>query len=504
MIMKNILILGITALFILSGFAASPKSSAAPVIGYIVESAGAEQLGIKKEEYKFQKGVEAALVVIEGTKMETKTNIMGWFWFNDLPDGVYNIAAIKEGYHTVTKQVRVQGRAPANVTIVITKKNLPVGITGNTGANEVTIPNAVYVAFAAIAAPGSTSATGNSPPIPGSNMTTLQYKSAIAAGADPDSLTGFPNPDMNYYPTGPYEFQTAINLNPNSLTVMDPNAPKDMKFVNLKAKPYWLCFDSTGSKLYVSSDSQYITIIDVAGGNKILGSIPSGGIVTDITRGPDGFIYVAVSSTNPGVLVINPQTCTAQNFYRVKAQRVTDAQPRAVVAGSNYIYVAMATSGAGEVLALNKNGGALAGSCQVGAFPMGITLTPNGQHLFVANCSSSDVSVIDATTMNHLGRIRVGVQPMRIVCNSRGDRVYVTNKGSNYMSVIDARTGSVVATVNTGRGPMGIGITSNGSRVFVANNDERTVTVINAEINAAIQTTTPSTTSRPFGIAVRP
>jgi YVTN family beta-propeller protein len=501
--MKNTLILVSLILFILCAGAASTVE-AAPVIGYVVESAGAEQLGIKKEEYKFQKGVEGALVIIEGTKMEAKTNIMGWFWFNDLPDGVYNIAATKEGYHVVTKQVRVQGRSPANVTIVLTRKNLPTGITGNTGTDEVTIPNAVYVAFAAIAAPGSTSATGNSPPIPGSNMTTLQYKSAIAAGADPDSLTGFPNPDMTSFPTGPYEFQTSINFHPNSLTIMDPNAPKDMKFINLKAKPYWLCFDSSGSKLFVSSDSQYITAIDVAGGNRILGSIPSGGIVTDIARGPEGFIYVAVSSTNPGILVINPQTCTAQGFYRIKAQRIPDAQPRALVAGANFIYVAMATSGAGEVLAIHKNGGATAGSCQVGAFPMGITVTPNGQYLFIANCNSSDVSVVDAATMNHLGRIRVGVQPMRIVCNSRGDRVYVTNKGSNYVSVIDARTGSVVATVNTGKGPMGIGITSNGSRVFVANNDERTVTVINAEINTALQTTTPSTTSRPFGIAVRP
>ena len=51
---------------------------------------------------------------------------------------------------------------------------------------------------------------------------------------------------------------------------------------------------------------------------------------------------------------------------------------------------------------------------------------------------------------------------------------------------------------------MGIGINSTGSRVFVANNKEGTVTVINAEINAAIQTTTATTSSKPFGIAIRP
>jgi len=490
---------------------ASPAAMAAPVIGYVVESAGAEQMGITKDEYKFQKGVEAVLVVIEGAQAETRTNIMGWFWFNDLPDGVYNIAAIKDGYVTVTKQVRVQGRSPANVTIVLTRKKTAQISSANytpgnfSSSGQVTIPNSVYVAYAAIAAPGSSAQAPGAAPIPGSNMTTLQFKSALAAGADPDSLTGFRSPDMNAMPGGAYSFHTPVSTHPNSISVMDPNAPRDMQFINLNAKPYWMCFDNSGSKLFVSSDSQYLTVVDVAGGNRIMGSIPTGGIVTDMARGPDGNIYVAVSSANPGIMVISPQTNTAVNFYRVRAARIgADAQPRALVAGTDLVYVAMAKTGAGEVVAVNKAGGAVVAATEVGSFPMGITLTPNGQHLFIANHGSGDVSVIQTSTMKHLGRIRVGVQPMRIVCNSRGDRVYVTNNGSNYVAGIDARTGAVVAAVNTGKGPMGIGINGAGTRVFVANNKEGNVTVINAEVNQAIQTTTPSTASNPFGIAVRP
>jgi YVTN family beta-propeller protein len=489
----------------------SPRAMAAPVIGYVVESAGAEQLGITKDEYKFQKGVEAVLVVVEGVKAETRTNIMGWFWFTDLPDGVYNIAAIKDGYVTVTKQVRVQGRSPANVTIVLTKKKTAQISSANyspgnfSPSGQVTIPNSVYVAFAAIAAPGSSASSPGSAPIPGSNMSSLQFKGALAAGADPDSLTGFRSPDMNSMPGGAYDFSTPVSNHPNSITVMDPNAPKDMKFINLNAKPFWMCFDSSGSKLFVSSDSQYITVVDVAGGNRIMGSIPSGGIVTDMTRGPDGNIYVSISSANPGVMVISPQTNTAVSFFKVRAARIgADAQPRALVAGTDLVYVAMAKTGAGEVVAVNKAGGAMVGSSEVGSFPMGITLTPNGQHLFIANHGSGDVSVIETASMKHLGKIRVGVQPMRIVCNSRGDRVYVTNNGSNYVSVIDARTGAVVASVNTGKGPMGIGINGAGTRIFVANNKEGNVTIINTEVNQAIQTTTASTASNPFGIAIRP
>lgn len=499
--MKHIsVIMLLVALFLLP---AAMTVNAAPIIGYIVESAGGEAMGVTNPEQRIQKGVENVLVMIEGTKMEARTNIMGWFWFSDLPDGVYNIACVKEGYNIVTKQVKVEGRAPASVTIVINRKKSAPGISGGSGPSEIAIPNAVYVAYAAIAAPGSSTTPGNQMPIPGSNMSTLQFKSALANGADLDNLTGFPRPDLRA-PGGTGDLQTPVSMYPNNLTVMDPNTPREMTFVNLNAKPYWMCFDTSGSKLFVSTDSQYIMVVDVAGGNKVIGSIPAGGIVTDMTRGPDGNIYVSVSSATPGVLVISPQTSTAISYLRVKPVRVPDAQPRALVAGTDMIYVAMASPQAGEVLAVSKAGGATVASCEVGAYPQGITMAPSGQFLFVANFSSSDVSVISAANMQQLGKIRVGIQPMRIVCNSRGDRVYVTNNGSNCVTVIDGRNGSVIATVNTGRGPMGIGINSTGSRVFVANNKEGTVTVINAEINAAIQTTTATTSSKPFGIAIRP
>lgn len=507
--MKKISAMAVCAIVAFILCACCSKASAGPVIGSVVEQGlDNEALGITKDQYKVGRGVEGALVVIEGTKLQSYSNYHGWFWFTDLPDGVYNIAAIKEGYHPVIKQVRVEGRGTAEVVIVLTRKKTPGSIFQNTGSSRVTIPNEVYVAFAAIAAPGSSAANPGSYPVPGSNMTTLQYKSALAAGADPNSLTGFPAPQMpqgGFCPTSPNDFMSEVNYYPNSLSIFDPNAPKDVRFINLNLKPYWLCFDGSGSKVFVSSDNGYITVVDLTMGNKAIGSIPTGGIVTDMTRGPDGNVYVAVSSTNPGILVLSPNTNTASSFIRVKGARLgADAQPRGVAVGSNFVYVTMANQSQGEVIAVNRAGGALAGSCTVGAFPQGVTLLPNGQFLFVANYNEGTVSVIRAADMAHLGKIRVGAQPIKIICNSRGDRVYVTNYGSNYVTAIDGRNGAVIATIPTGSRPMGIGINSAGTRVFVANNGDGTVTIINAETNTPIQTTTASTTSKPFGISVRP
>ena len=454
--------------------------------------------------------ISSALIVIEGTNFQAATNSSGFFAFpENIPDGVYNIGAYKDGYNLETKKVNVQGHLPISLTFILTKKQQAPTLSMGTVPSAINIPDAVYVAFASIAS-SSQSSSGASPTTPGSSMTTsLQFRAAIAAGADPTNLTGMPAPGIDLNPaniSNRGESYTPVTTNPNSIAVMDPHNPKQTTYVNFNTKPHWLTFDNSGTKIFISTDTQYIVVLDVAAGNRVIGSIPTGGIVTDITRAPDGNVYASVSGARKGIVVISPSTNAATAFYEVKpsAKMSKDAQPRALAIGPDFIYVAMASNSTGEVLALNRSGGAMRGACEVGAFPSGICLTPNGKYLFVANRNSGDVSVVDTSRMSVLGRVRVGSQPTRVVSSPLGDRIYVTNFASNYLSVIDGRTGGIVATINTGKGPIGLGITPDGTRVFVANNTENNVTIINAESNTVIQTTTPSTSSKPFGIAVKP
>ena len=114
------------------------------------------------------------------------------------------------------------------------------------------------------------------------------------------------------------------------------------------------------------------------------------------------------------------------------------------------------------------------------------------------------MSVLDATRLALMGNVRVGTQPTKVATSPTGDRIYVTNFGSHYLSVLDGRTCSTIATVPTGKGPLGVGVSADGTRVFVYNNTENDISIINAESNSVIQTTSRSTTSKPFGLAVRP
>jgi YVTN family beta-propeller protein len=50
----------------------------------------------------------------------------------------------------------------------------------------------------------------------------------------------------------------------------------------------------------------------------------------------------------------------------------------------------------------------------VGEWPRGIGITPDGRTLYTANGPSNDVSVIDATILQLTGRIHVGQSPWGI------------------------------------------------------------------------------------------
>ncbi len=505
--MRRIFGIILFSLFLIPLFAGAV--SATPIMGQVIESVTSS--GGEKQGASGSDKIAGAIVVIEGTNYQSRTNSNGYFSFlEDIPEGVYNIGAYKDGYHLETKKVNVAGPSPVNLTFILTKRQQAPTLSLGTIPSSMNIPDAVYVAFASLTIQGSPASSGSvSTPAPGSNMTSLQFRAAIAAGADPTNLSGMPAPGVDLNPgsiSNKGDMYTPVNNKPNSIAVVDPHSPKNTTYVDFNTKPHWLTFDNSGTKIFISTDTQYIVVLDAGAGNRIIGSIPAGGMVTDITRAPDGNVYAAVSGSRPGVLVISPSTNAAVAFYQVKPspKAPNDLQPRAIAVGPDCIYLAMGSNSAGEVQAINRSGGAMLGACEVGSFPSGICLTPNGKYLFVANRNSGDLSVVDTQRLSVLGRVRVGSQPTRVVSSPLGDRIYVTNFGSNYVSVIDGRSGSQLSTINTGKGPLGIGITADGTRVFVSNNLENNLTIINAESNTVIQTTTPSTTSRPFGVAVKP
>ena len=65
-----------------------------------------------------------------------------------------------------------------------------------------------------------------------------------------------------------------------------------------------------------------------------------------------------------------------------------------------------------------------------GSYPVGITLNPFTNKIYVANQYSNTVSVFDAKTDKLIITIQTGIFPYSIDANQFNNRIYVTNRGS--------------------------------------------------------------------------
>jgi YVTN family beta-propeller protein len=443
-------------------------------------------------------------VELQGTSYKTVTDPMGLCNFK-IPKGEYTVVVRKQGLGQAVKQVQVnEGPVPAMVSIVLNP-----GSTQVTPGGTIIGPGTVYVAFASKGKPGTPSTPGGSLPQGGGYpmQTTQTYRGMIAAGGDVLGMTGPPpvtQPNLN-----PFEqYQTPINVNPNSLMMLPADNPGRTGYVTLQAQPFWLAFNAGGSRLYVSTAAQTIQVFDVNNGNGLIANIPTEGIVTDLKLTPDGnYILATVLGAAPGVLVIDTANNAPQRRYLTPPLRTGEAgQPMSVAANreGTRIFVATGSAGAGEVVVLDGFTGQPQASIPVGAQPTGLALSPDGRFLYCANSASGDVSVIDAWTVTELGRVRVGVNPQKVAVSPDGSRVFVTCKGSNSVYVLNGQTQTVVATVPVGTAPVGVAVSPDGSKAFVTCTGSGTVAILDGTSGGMLHATTPLPNSTPWGVAVKP
>ena len=127
------------------------------------------------------------------------------------------------------------------------------------------------------------------------------------------------------------------------------------------------------------------------------------------------------------------------------------------------------------------------------ATPIGITVSPDSNYVYVVNAGAQTVSVIAVnsdppfTVLPTV--ILVGEYPIGIVASQDGAFVFVTNAMQNSVSVIEVQSTPPFKTfqmIPAGLSPGGITISPAGMYVFVANANDNTVTVI-GPVSAAIE-----------------
>jgi YVTN family beta-propeller protein len=91
-----------------------------------------------------------------------------------------------------------------------------------------------------------------------------------------------------------------------------------------------------------------------------------------------------------------------------------------------------------------------------GSFPTGISLTPDGSRLYIADNGSGAMSTVDTATGKVLGTVATGPNPFTVTLSGDGRSAYVSNWGTNTVSAVDTTTMTVRKTLQVGTHPTSI------------------------------------------------
>lgn len=440
--------------------------------GFVITRSGINEPGL---QYAHLEGVSVEVKGAGGT-FTVLTDSKGSFQFDVLPPGDYTVSFIKKGFGTVIKQVKILDARVENLG------NITLVPDGGVSTEGIIVPDTAFIALAF---------SKDAEPVTETRFTEMNK---VIHGR-PEDLEA-PGPDDKLHPISTYE---------NCLMLIPPGDTGKTTYIKLEHSPVWLCFNISGTTLYVADMESTIWIYDILRNNLKLGYIPLSSTVNHLKLSPDGKWLFAVCAAD--ITVID----TRQNLVvnTIALPKMSDGKsgtPWAVTCSpdGNILYVAMGTTDSGEVIAIDASTKQSVGRAMTGSSPMGIVVTPDGSKLFTANMTSGSVSVLSTNPLKLISNIPVGVGPGRVVVSPDGEKVFVSCKENSTLVVLSAVTGEKIASIPVGKLPMDLAITGDGTKVYVTNSGDGTISVIDAKKNVEINRTQPQRLCRPYGVVVKP
>jgi YVTN family beta-propeller protein len=170
-------------------------------------------------------------------------------------------------------------------------------------------------------------------------------------------------------------------------------------------------------------------------------------------------------------------------------------------------YVAVATlsgsvvsSGANRVAVLDTAaGGVLPPIPIAGQTASSVTVTPDGQRLYVSDRGSNRVYAVDIPANAVSASIAVSNGPYGLAVTPDGSRVYVANRTSHSLAVIATATNSVVATI-----PLSLAASPSTAQLAIAPDGKRAYVVLAGDSRIAIVDTDPSSSTYNTQVALIP
>ncbi len=178
--------------------------------------------------------------------------------------------------------------------------------------------------------------------------------------------------------------------------------------------------------------------------------------------------------------------------------------PTGVAANDSTAVVANSKDNTVSVLDLTANPVVVAATVAVGAFPVGVAISPDGTTAYATNFKAGTLSIIDLGTNTVTHTVNVGKDPDAVI--QVGSSVYVSNLLSGTISVVDPVAGTVSGTITlTGTlqpAPSGLAASSDGHHLYVDDVRNGSTIVVDLTTNPATQVGTTSVGTYPAALAV--
>jgi YVTN family beta-propeller protein len=158
---------------------------------------------------------------------------------------------------------------------------------------------------------------------------------------------------------------------------------------------------------------------------------------------------------------------------------------------------------------LNASGDITIGTTTANPFPTGLSISPDGKTLYVANNLTNNIAIVNIATKTVTTTVAVGTYPYTTLISKDGKTVYVSNWGDGTISVLDTKTQAIVSTIAVGKHPNALALGPD-ERLFVADANSDAISVIDTNSNKTVRTISVSLYahapygSSPESIAVSP
>jgi YVTN family beta-propeller protein len=276
-----------------------------------------------------------------------------------------------------------------------------------------------------------------------------------------------------------YKYRSDLNmkLKGNRKKIIAGAALATVLFGSTVSAAYTLLAGPQGDGTAVTSNGWHLK---PAGKQVKLGDFPIGGALT-----PDGK-YLVVSNAGTGKQSLQ----VVDTEKKVVKQTIEYDWPEALYIGVTFspdgkkMYAS--AGGNNKIRVFNFTNGTLSEQDPIlmkdqkntEFYPAGISISPNGKSLYVANNVNHSVSRIDLATHQITATSAVGKSPYAAMVSSDGNTLYVSNWGESSVTVLNAKDLTVKKTIPVGLHPNAIEINPVDGSIYVSNSDSDDISVI--------------------------